>query len=393
MNHPRLVRCAVCVLLALLTDKAVGATRGIWISREEIRSLPMSGAAWENVRAAAYGSWGTPKLGLQTVQHGVYVLAGALVYVRSGDTSLRSKVRDGIMGAKRTLDEPAELLLDTGDPNTNPRTLALGRQLGAYVIAADLIDLGSFDPPADLEFRLWLAAIRTTTLPLSNPRWPTLVLTHERTASNWGCFAGASRIAASLYLGDMADVARADSIFRAWAGERSYYPNVSGSVNGYFEPTSDFNSSWCCNPSAWVNGNPPCILSGINVDGAEIEDVSRGGGLQWPPGPSGLSYTWEGLQGVFVQAEMLQRAGYPAYERSSKVLRRAMDFMGRAGWAWETVSRYVPWIANRRYGTSYPTMTPIPMGRIMGWTDWTHASAAPPADSIRPAPITDFAGN
>src|SRR6266508_3658580 len=136
MNHPRLVRCAVCVLLALLTDKAVGATRGIWISREEIRSLPKSGAAWENVRAAAYGSWGTPKLGLQTVQHGVYVLAGALVYVRSGDTSLRSKVRDGIMGAKRTLDEPLELLLDTGDPNTNPRTLALGRQLGAYVIAA-----------------------------------------------------------------------------------------------------------------------------------------------------------------------------------------------------------------------------------------------------------------
>jgi hypothetical protein len=317
----------------------------------------------------------------QDVKHGVYVLAGALVYVRTGDTSLRAKVRDGILAGKRTHDVTAEY----------GRTLSLGRQLGAYVIAADLIDLESFDAAADQEFRPWVDLMRTATLPLSNSNWPTLKLTHEKTAAV-GLLAGASRIAASLYLGDAADVARADSVFRAWAGERSYYPaGVPGSVNGYFGPTADFNSSWCCNPSTWVNLGPPCTVSGINLDGAEVEDVSRGGSLQWPPGATGLSYTWEGLQGVFVQAEMLQRAGYPAYGRSSQALRRAMDFMGRAGWAWETVSRYVPWIANKRYGTSYPTMTAIPPGRVMGWTDWTHATGAASPDLIPPAAITDLA--
>jgi hypothetical protein len=50
----------------------------------------------------------------------------------------------------------------------------------------------------------------------------------------------------------------------------------------------------------------------------------------------------------------------------------------------------VPWIANRRYGTAYPTDSPFPIGRIMSYTDWTHASGAPAPDVVPPAAITNL---
>lgn len=393
MSCSRFVGCAVLALLAVSVNTAASATRGIWLSPEEVRALPVSGTAWENVRSAAYGSWGTPNIADQKLLHSGRTVGGALVYVRNGDSALRTKVRDAIIAAKRTADEPEELNRNTGDPSTTLNTLALGRQLGGYVIAADLIDLASFDPAADAEFRSWLDAIRTTTLPLSNSNWPTLVITHEKTANNWGTYAGASRIAASLYLGDDADVTRAASVFRAWLGERSYYPPDAPGQNGYFKPTAVWDASWICNLGTWTAVSPACIKSGIDLNGVPVEDIAQGGGLAMPPGSSGIMYTWEALAGVFVQAEMLQRIGYDPYNWSNQALRRAMDFMVRAGWGIYNVHKYVPWIANYRYGTSYTTNASVPSGRLMGWTDWTHGSGSattPPPDVTPPAAVRDL---
>ncbi|MGE5374676.1 MAG: DNRLRE domain-containing protein, partial [Bacteroidota bacterium] len=118
----------------------------MWISASELMSLPTSGTAWDKMRTTAYGSWGTPDLKNQDNKHAINTLAGALVFARTGDATLRSKVRDAIIAAKRTIDESSEWQTTNG-------VLAAGRQIGAYVISADLIGLKSFDSGADNEFR------------------------------------------------------------------------------------------------------------------------------------------------------------------------------------------------------------------------------------------------
>jgi hypothetical protein len=337
---------------------------GIWISSTEIMNLPTSGAAWDKMRTTAYGSWGTADLKNQDNKHAIYTLAGALVYARTGDTALRSKVRDAIIAAKRSLDQSAEWQTSNG-------VLAAGRQIGTYVISADLIDLKNYDAVADNEFRAWLGPIRTTNIG-THGRWKAITFTCENASGNWNTFACASRIAASIYLGDDADVLRSSLIIRAFLGERSAYPPDAPGRNGYFQHTGGYKPSWACSDPAWLAINPYCLKSGISIDGALVEDASRGGECCVLQG-DGIMYSWEALQGLFVSVELLYRTGKYGnpYTWSNNALKRTLDFMQRSGWGVTNPAKYVPWLANARYGTSYPVATGG-NGRIMSWGDWLY---------------------
>jgi hypothetical protein len=343
---------------------APSTSGGMWIPSSELMSLPTSGTSWDKIRSAAYGSWGIADLKDHMNKHAIYTLAGALVYARTGDTALRSKVRDAILAAKQSLDESAEWQTSNG-------VLAAGRQIGAYVISADLISLRSYDVAADHEFRAWLGPIRTTDIG-SHGRWKNIRYTCENATGNWNTFACASRIAASIYLGDNADVQRSSLIIRALLGERSVYPPDAPGRNGYFEHTAGYQSSWACNDPTWTGDNPYCVKSGINIDGVLVEDASRGGGCCVLQG-DGIMYSWEALQGLFVSVELLYRTGNYGnpYDWSNQALKRALDFMQRSGWSVTSPARYVPWMANVRYSTSYPT-TAGGIGRIMNWGEWLY---------------------
>ena len=80
--------------------------------------------------------------------------------------------------------------------------LSIGRQLTAYVLAADFAGLSG---TADTTFRAWLTTIRTRDVG-GHAVWRSLSGPQADSANNWGAYAGASRIAASLYLGDTHDV-------------------------------------------------------------------------------------------------------------------------------------------------------------------------------------------
>ena len=336
----------------------------MWISSSELMSLPTSGASWDKIRSTAYGSWGIADLQNQNNKHAINTLAGALVYARTGDAALRSKVRDAVLAAKRSLDESAEWQSTNG-------VLAAGRQIGAYVISADLINLKSFDAAADNEFRAWLSAIRTTKIG-THSRWNVIRYTCENATGNWNSFACASRIAASIYLGDTADVQRSSLIIRALLGERSVYPKDAPGKNGYFEHTAGYLASWACDDPNWTGSNPNCVKSGVNIDGVLVEDASRGGGCCVLQG-DGIMYSWEALQGFFVSVELLYRTGSYGnpYTWSNNSLKRSLDFIQRNGWTVSSPGTYVPWMANARYGTSYPTTT-SGNGRIMSWGDWIY---------------------
>jgi len=336
----------------------------MWISSTELMSLPTSGTAWDKMRTAAYGSWGAADLKNQDNKHDISTLAGALVFARTGDPSLRSKVRDAIIAAKRSLDETSEWQTTNG-------VLAAGRQLGTYVISADLIDLKNYDSVTDTEFRIWLTTIRTTNIG-THGRWKAITYTCENAAGNWNTFACASRIAASIYLGDVADVDRASAIIRAFFGERAYYPANAPGRYSYFEHTAGYQASWACADTTWTGIDPTCTKSGINIDGVLVEDASRGGGCCVLQG-DGIMYSWEALQGLFVSTELLYRTGRYGnpYGWSNQALKRALDFMQRSGWGISNVAKYVPWIANARYGTSFATAANT-TGRIMSWGDWLY---------------------
>ena len=339
---------------------------GIWLTSAEIQSRPTTGAAWSNLLVTADEPAGTPNLSDQDDDTDVRVLARALVHVRTGTVSYRTEVVQALQSIAGGNSED-------GTAEEPGRTLALGRNLAAYVIAADLIDLGALDPTLDAAFRAKLSALLTKDLDGRSLR-----STHEDRPNNWGTMAGASRAAVAAYLGDTNELAQAAQVFRGFLGDRTAYAGFN-----YHD-----DLSWHCSPSLPVGINPiGCRINGIEVGGAQPEEMRRGSPFQWPPTPT--TYPWEGLQGALVQAEILHRAGYDAWNWSDYALLRASLFLYAIGWPAEGDDEWQPWLLNHVYGTSFPVdTTGARFGKIMGWTDWTHGTlparrTAPPLASLR----------
>lgn len=332
--------------LALVPAPAHAApSAGIWISPAELAQLPMAGPAWTKLKSAADGALGQPNIRDQDSDHDVKTLAVALVYARTGVVSYRAKAAAAIFAAIGT--------------ERGGRTLALGRNLPGYVIAADLIDLRSYDAARDQQFRAWLSGVRRESLD-----GLTLIRTHEQRPNNWGTHAGAARIAADIYLGDTLDLERSAAVFRGWLGDRSAY---SGFKYG--------DLSWQADARAPVGVNPTgATKSGYLVDGALPDDMRRGGKFKMPPGHTG--YAWGALEGALIQAQLLSRAGYDAWAWQDYALLRAARFLAEldhsyGGWWAMGDDTWQPWMINKAYGTAFPVTMPDRPGKSMGWASWT----------------------
>jgi hypothetical protein len=343
------------------------AGAAIWITREEVRALPMSGPAWTALKSKADSPAGTPNLSNQDDNCDVIVLAKALAHVRTGIETYRTQVRLSCMAA-----------IDT---EVGGESLALARNLVAYVVAAELVGLEAAEDEA---FRAWLRRALAETL--TDGR--TLRSNHETRPNNYGTHAGASRAAAAVYLGDTAEVARVAKVFRGWLGDRTSY---AGFKYG--------DLAWQCDPAAPVGINPAgCVRKDIPLDGALPEEMRRGGSLQWPPlQGDAVNYTWEAVQGALVQAEILARQGYDTWSWEDRALRRMMQFLYDldlrfGGWWAAGDDAWSPWIANRAYRVKFPATTPTRPGKNMGYTDWTHVSSGTPPsdDTSAPGSVRDM---
>ena len=196
----------------------------------------------------------------------------------------------------------------------------------------------------------------------------TLISTHEDRPNNWGTHAGASRIAAAYFLGDSTDVEAAAQVFHGYLGNRDIY--IAFRYGGL---------AWQADPRAPVGINPPgSTIDGYDVDGAQPEEMRRcgTGAFVWPPCRTG--YTWEALQGSIMQAELLTRLGYPAWEWESRAMLRAVEWLHRTtfddGEPDLAVGddRWQPWLINYAYGTDFPAEPATQPGKNIGFTDWTH---------------------
>jgi hypothetical protein len=356
--HTLAVLLAFATILIVARPSPISAaTDTILMSRSELLSRPTSGAAWTALKARADASIGTPDISNQDESADVTALAKGLVYARIGGAGYRADV---IAALKRAVGTEA-----------GGRTLALGRNLPGYVIAADMVDLPAADPSFDQNtFRPWLRSLLTKTLD-----GRTLVSTHEDRPNNWGTHAGAARAAIAGYLADGAQLARTALVFRGYLGDRAAYTGF------------EFGElSWQCDPLRPVGINPPCSRAGINLDGVLPDDLRRGGALQWPPASTG--YPWEGMQGAVLQAELLRVQGYDAWSWSNRALLRATKFLyERAGWPATGDDEWQAWLIDKRYGTSYRDPAPARSGKNFGFTDWLYGPAGATSGGA-PVPAT-----
>ncbi len=338
---PRTCSARLTAMLAALgaTASCAHGSVGVWTTAEELSHLAMSGPAWQSLAEYAAAPADKPHIAANNDHADIRVLAKALVYARTGDEGLCEEVIETCMAA-----------IGTEQGGT---TLALGRNIVGYVIAADLVGL----PPAEDEvFRAWLASLLDEVLENR-----TLRSTHKDRPNNWGTHAGAARAAIAVYLGDDAELEATAVIFKGWLGDRDSYAGF------------DYGELWWqADPSAPVGINPPgAQIEGHNVDGVLPDDQRRGGPFTWPPPQENYVYT--ALQGAVVQAAILSRGGYDAWNWQDQALLRAFRWLHeQAAYPAEGDDTWQPHVINAVYGTCFPAPVPTSPGKNAGWTDWTH---------------------
>ncbi len=345
MNRSKKI-CFWVILLAIVSVSMQGycqSANGIWMSRTELQQLPTSGPEWDNLKTEADKATGTPNLSNQDDPTNVRVLAKALVFARTGIEAYRTDVINACMGAIGT--------------EKGGRTLALARELIAYVIAADLVGLPAAE---NASFRNFLQTVRNETL---NGR--TLISTHEDRPNNWGTHAGATRAAIAVYLDDTAELARCAQVFKGYLGDRSSY---SGFTYGDLD--------WQADPQNPVGINPPgSIKNSHSIDGVLPDDQRRSGGFAWPPPKE--NYVWEALQGALAQAVILYRQGFDVWNWENQALLRAVKWLHeQANFPAEGDDTWEPHIINFYYQANFPAPVPANAGKNIGWTDWTHGLQA-----------------
>jgi hypothetical protein len=320
---------------------------GLWIAPDELKRLPMSGSAWDAMLAVAEGDLGEADVADQDSTHDTNTLACALVAARTGSAALRGKAIDAIRSAIGT--------------EEGARWLAIGRNLGAYAIAADVLDVRS-GPVHE-----WLAGFLTRTLSANNSE-------EQVVADNWSSGSNASAqmgfvtAALSVYTND------SDRLESSWDGYRRYCGDRTSPV----VETSN-SDVWQLVPSDPVGiQDKGAVKEGCRLDGAIGNDMSRGGDDVCSP--AWTQYPWVGLEGAVPAALVFARAGYPAWELAYAAIRRALNYLwflrqttGNVDWFDGTRSNECVYLVNRAYGTDFPCARPVAGGRTVGYTDWTHA--------------------
>jgi hypothetical protein len=350
---------AIAASVVTWSAPTASAADYLLMPRSELLSRSVSSSAWTNLRNVADGSLGTPNLCDQDSTHGLRTLAAALVYARTGIESYGTKARSAIMAA-----------IPTQKVGCGNAVLSLGRQLTSYVLAADFAGLSGTN---DATFRSFLTTIRAKVIG-GHSVWSSLIGTHKDSNNNWGAYAGAARIAASLYLGDTADTAAAAKVTQGFLGNRTAFAGFKTSLD-----SADL--AWACGTaSTYTPVNGACTKAGVNVDGAVAADISRGGGVKNPPSSTGIQYQLDSIQGLGIQVELLYRNGYSgAWAWSNSALKRMAALVTRSkaaggtGWNETNTARQMPWLLNKRYGLSIPT-APTGPGRAIGFTDWLYGA-------------------
>lgn len=349
------------------TPPPVPEVDGLWRSRAKLASLPTSGPAWDALQAAADDGPGDPvDISDQESKHASRTFATALVAARVGGPYVES-VRDAIAGVIDT-----EFGDDGGHDPAN-RVLAWGRNVGSYVLAADLVDLATVDPELDARFRTWLRTMLEATAVEGSADRHSLRGADATDPGNWGAWSGASHTAIAAYLRDPAelDLARRSLERFLTTGDGFLYREtwaISRDEDGWSTVPDRSGPIPPVNP-------PGARIDGRDVDGVIVADMRRGSErFDWPP--RFTSYPREALSGRVIQAEILHRLGMDPYAWGNDALLRAtvrlVDLESTTDDDWYEAHQAPMWILRERYPAADLEVAGPVVGRMIAGTDWTH---------------------
>jgi hypothetical protein len=348
-----------------------GRSVGIWVDAATVRHGATTGAAWQQLLADAQADPGEADIADQDSGHDVATLAAALVCARTATPELCEKARTGLLSAMGT--------------ERSGRWLAVGRNLTAYVIAADVLGLRADGDAASAGSRVeaWIRGFLTARLEHNNSGEPIGFMPFA-SGSNASAQQGAAYAAVAAYLRDPA------ALRRAWDAFRTYVCDPSAPDHGRIDLRRGVEAGWAHDDRRPCAVNPAGATKEIPegrpgaeqlrpISGAIINDMARGGDVAWPPGTT--HYPWVALEGLVPAAVILHRAGYPAFAVADRAVLRAVRYLwnlkrstmsGR--WFQERRSNEILQLVNVAYGTRFPVELPTGAGRTVGYTDWTHAT-------------------
>jgi hypothetical protein len=360
------------IALALGTAPAfaqfsIDTSVGIWVNASELAQLPMTGDAWDDLYAVATGSCSVPDLTLQDDNADQCILAKAIVYRRlvvakPGDATAATIRADVLTVLGQMMDEDNWCENGACIPGAGMftrTTLAVGRNLGAYITAAELIGLDSLDTPSKSDLIAFLEGTGdpadpeeietgileyewidsgTVAAPLGRRR---LREAHDERPNNWGGHACASLAAAAIYRDEPAELLHIYDVALGWTGDCT---NGDCSQFEFGVEAQD----WTCNnqpPQFGINQDKACILDvdvgprveWMSMNGAQVDDMRRGGPFPAgcgadPPACVADSHIWSGLQGRIACAWILLRQGLDVFSGGDAALRRSYRFQHLPIW-------------------------------------------------------------
>lgn len=349
----------------------VARSDGIWIDPAAVRRGPVSGPAWERLLADAEADPGRADVADQDSGHDVATLAAALTCARTASHELCDKARTGLVSAIGT--------------ERGGRWLAVGRNLTAYVIAADVLDMRADRDPASAGSRVeaWIRGFLTEQLADNTSSAPIGFIPFA-SGSNASAQEGAAFAAVAAYLGD------GPALERAWDAFRTYVCDRGAPDDEHIDLHRGVDAGWAYDDRRPCAVNPPATTKEVPdgrrgageqrpIGGAIINDMARGGDFAWPP--STTQYPWVGLEGLVPAAVILERAGYPAFAAGDRAVLRAVQYLwdlkvatGSGRWFHERRASEILQLVNVAYGASFPLDLPAGAGRTVGYTDWTHTT-------------------
>jgi hypothetical protein len=321
-------------------------SKGILMSGAELMALPTSGPGWDAIMArikSPYG--GSYTLGTRD-ESNKDVLANALAGARLNNAAYKGFARDKIahmMAAPR----------NTGD------VLGTLRHLQTYIISADIIDLASFDPALNGKFRTWLAnEIRANYS--GGGGGGSVLSVHDKKPNNFGTHAGATRIAAALYLGDAKELKAARDVWYGWAtGDPAYTPS-----SRVWQGTN-----WQCSSTrpSGINATG-CSRNGVSLDGVIPEDQERCG--QFSTSPCATNYIHGATDGMTLSFWMLARQGENPWAWGDRAALRQMTWKYKSGQAPYGGFRWQIPVIEKAYGIDLAGNTPTATSTNFGFADW-----------------------
>jgi hypothetical protein len=349
------------------------ASNGIWIGTTELAMLPMSGTEWSEVLAAADAAWTVQGIEVQSShEYHQQALAGALVYARLAPSASAQPYRAKVAQAIRNV-----IAVPTV---TSSSVTAPSRNLGAWAINADLIDLPRYDAVLDAQFRTWLVA-KLDRVYTSSPATIRLSVQRPNNIGAWSRFA---LVASAWYLGDTVTLQSMARAMRRWLGDTS----IDYTFLWYGDQTWHMSTV----DATKVGINPRgANKDGHNFDGIQAEDQNRGvpagyDRTNFPSDYSAVRYNEVALAATVGTVLMLHRAGYTdlvdasdqAVLRAAQWIKYAADTFPEKGYLYFTDSREA---ARPLFNYLYPSAN-LPATRVRSqsagsefgyaWTYWTH---------------------